>query len=211
MYLSTRLQRVRACYSLPALFAVANITLEALLQFVSAEADNPDGTEVPSQTAYQAVPFQYNNAEQDEPTTTIEEPVPAAPSILDVPFVPSFAVPAAVRGHLPETDRMHKVQHPSLVQCLAQSDISATLIDKLCCLVQIILQTAKYVRQAGGQTEFVLRVRQAGNSNFSFLDPNNHQYPYFRWLVSTKPEVSSCLLQIQAAAQFLQQLFSKSQ
>ena len=56
--------------------------------------------------------------------------------------------------------------------------------------LQIILQTAKFVRQAGGQTEFVLRVKQAGNPNFRFLEPNDQQHPYFRWLVATKPEVS---------------------
>ena len=56
--------------------------------------------------------------------------------------------------------------------------------------MQIILQTAKFVRQAGGQTEFVLRVKQAANPNFSFLEPNDQRHPYFRWLVSTKPEVN---------------------
>lgn len=56
--------------------------------------------------------------------------------------------------------------------------------------MQIILQTAKYVRQSGGQTEFVLRVKQASNPNFQFLDPTSQQHAYFRWLVSTKPEVT---------------------
>ena len=56
-------------------------------------------------------------------------------------------------------------------------------------MLQIILQTAKYVRQSGGQTEFVLRVKQAYNPNFEFLDPKSLQHAYFRWLVATKPEV----------------------
>lgn len=56
-------------------------------------------------------------------------------------------------------------------------------------MLQIILQTAKYVRQSGGQTEFVLRVKQAYNPNFEFLEPKSLQHAYFRWLVATKPEV----------------------
>ena len=60
--------------------------------------------------------------------------------------------------------------------------------------MQIILQTAKFVRQAGPQTEFVLRVKQAANPNFNFLEPDDHLHPYFRWLVATKPEVSSSAL-----------------
>ncbi len=62
--------------------------------------------------------------------------------------------------------------------------------------LQIILQTAKFVRQAGGQTEFVLRVKQAANPNFNFLEPSDLQHPYFRWLVSTKPEVQLCRLPV---------------
>ena len=58
-------------------------------------------------------------------------------------------------------------------------------------MLQIILQTAKYVRQSGGQTEFVLRVKQANNPNFEFLEPNSSHHAYFRWLVSTKPEVNA--------------------
>jgi hypothetical protein len=63
--------------------------------------------------------------------------------------------------------------------------------------LQIILQTAKFVRQAGGQTEFVLRVKQAANPNFNFLEPSDLQHPYFRWLVSTKPEVQLCHANLQ--------------
>ena len=73
-----------------------------------------------------------------------------------------------------------------LAEVLASLDKHVTL---LCLVLQIILQTAKFVQQAGGQTEFVLRVKQAANPNFSFLEPNDQQHPYFRWLVSTKPEV----------------------
>lgn len=57
-------------------------------------------------------------------------------------------------------------------------------------MLQIILQTAKYVRHSGGQTEFVLRVKQANNPNFEFLEPSSLHHAYFRWLVSTKPEVN---------------------
>ena len=44
-------------------------------------------------------------------------------------------------------------------------------------------QTAKFVREVGGQTEFVLGVKQAANPAFAFLKPSNRLHPYFRWLV----------------------------
>lgn len=53
------------------------------------------------------------------------------------------------------------------------------------------MQTAKFVRGSGGQTEFVLRVKQAGNANFRFLDPKDRLHSYFRWLVETNPQVST--------------------
>lgn len=119
--------------------------------------------ELESSAAYAAVPFLYSKSEahaQPETDQALPPSRPAAPAVPDIAFTPTFAVPASVQEHLPETERMHK----------------------------IILQTAKFVRQAGGQTEFVLRVKQAANPNFSFLEPNDLQHPYFRWLVSTKPE-----------------------
>ncbi|DBA94232.1 TPA: hypothetical protein ACH3X1_001855 [Trebouxia sp. C0004] len=118
---------------------------------------------VDSSAAYAAVPFVYSDSEahvQPEPGQALPPSRPAAPAVPDIAFTPTFAVPASVQKHLPKTERMHK----------------------------IILQTAKFVCQAGGQTEFVLRVKQAANPNFSFLEPNDLQHPYFRWLVLTKPE-----------------------
>ena len=55
-------------------------------------------------------------------------------------------------------------------------------------MLQIIAQTAKFVRQAGRQSIFVLRVKQEGNPNFAFLKPDDPLYAYFQWLVDTCPE-----------------------
>lgn len=49
--------------------------------------------------------------------------------------------------------------------------------------MQIIAQTANFVRGAGRQSIFVLRVKQGGNPKFAFLMPDNPLHPYFQWLV----------------------------
>ncbi|CAL8465992.1 g5528 [Coccomyxa elongata] len=48
----------------------------------------------------------------------------------------------------------------------------------------IMMQTAKFVRESGGHSELVLRVRQAANPNFAFLRPDDPRHAYFRWLVT---------------------------
>lgn len=55
--------------------------------------------------------------------------------------------------------------------------------------VQIMAQTAAYVRRVGRQSEFVLRVKQGDNPVFGFLMPAHWLHPYFRWLVDSSPEV----------------------
>lgn len=55
--------------------------------------------------------------------------------------------------------------------------------------VQIMAQTARFVREAGGQAEFVLRVRQAANPAFAFLAPGDRCHAYFRWLLEAAPQV----------------------
>lgn len=68
--------------------------------------------EVESSAAYAAVPFVYSNSEaheQPEPGQALPLSRPAAPAVPDVAFTPTFAVPASVQKHLPETERMHKV------------------------------------------------------------------------------------------------------
>ena len=62
------------------------------------------------------------------------------------------------------------------------------------------MQTAKFVRGSGGQTEFVLRVKQAGNPNFRFLDPKDRLHSYFRWLVETNPQVSTFCLHLHSTS-----------
>ena len=53
--------------------------------------------------------------------------------------------------------------------------------------MQIVAQTAKFVRGAGKQSVFVLRVKQVGNPNFAFLDPGHPLHPYFQWLIDHPP------------------------
>ena len=55
--------------------------------------------------------------------------------------------------------------------------------------MQIMASTAKFVREAGGQIEIVLRVKQAKNPKMQFLVPGNELHAYFRWLVDKSPEV----------------------
>ena len=54
---------------------------------------------------------------------------------------------------------------------------------------QIMEQTARFVRDVGGQTEFLLGVQQAANPAFSFLKPHHRLHPYFRWLVQEGAQV----------------------
>lgn len=48
---------------------------------------------------------------------------------------------------------------------------------------KIIEETARFVREHGGQADFILRVKQASNPNFMFLRPDHVLYPYYRYLV----------------------------
>jgi hypothetical protein len=49
-------------------------------------------------------------------------------------------------------------------------------------------QTARFVREAGGQAEFVLRVRQAANPAFAFLAPGARCHAFYRWLLDAAPQ-----------------------
>jgi hypothetical protein len=46
--------------------------------------------------------------------------------------------------------------------------------------LQIISQTAKFVRGNGSQVEVLLRVKHGGNPNFAFLKPDDRLFPYYR-------------------------------
>lgn len=59
----------------------------------------------------------------------------------------------------------------------------------------MIAQTAAFVREAGGQSEFRLGVAQAGNPNFAFLRPDDRLFPYYRWLLQADPQVHALLTQ----------------
>lgn len=54
--------------------------------------------------------------------------------------------------------------------------------------VQVIKQTADFVRSSGGQLEVLLRVKQGGNPLFGFLLPADRLHPFYRWLVETRPQ-----------------------
>ncbi|KAL9678609.1 hypothetical protein QQ045_016457 [Rhodiola kirilowii] len=70
-------------------------------------------------------------------------------------FSPPFPVPENLIQNLPPTEKVH----------------------------QIIGRTAQFVREHGGQSEVVLRVKQGDNPTFGFLMPNHHLHAYFRFLV----------------------------
>lgn len=54
-------------------------------------------------------------------------------------------------------------------------------------LVQIMTQTAAFVRAHGGSVEVMLRLKQAANSRFTFLMPADRLFPWYRWLVEEGP------------------------
>lgn len=68
-------------------------------------------------------------------------------------------------------------------------------------------QTARFVRESGGHSELVLRVRQAQNPNFAFLRPDDRLHAYFRWLVQAAPQVgfthAPMCIQVHTAGAFL--------
>ena len=47
-----------------------------------------------------------------------------------------------------------------------------------CIWRQVMLNTSRFVAEAGGQAELVLRVRQATNPNFAFLKPVSQHWQY---------------------------------
>ena len=51
------------------------------------------------------------------------------------------------------------------------------------------MQTAAFVREAGGQSEFRLGMQQAGNPNFGFLRPGDRLFAYYRWVLQFDPQV----------------------
>ncbi|KAJ4981730.1 hypothetical protein NE237_032567 [Protea cynaroides] len=70
-------------------------------------------------------------------------------------FLPPFLVPESLLQNLPPTEKVH----------------------------QIIARTAIFVRKHGGQSEFVLNVKQRANRAFGFLMPDHHLHAYFKFLV----------------------------
>ncbi|KAJ7525274.1 hypothetical protein O6H91_17G043900 [Diphasiastrum complanatum] len=70
-------------------------------------------------------------------------------------YHPPFPLPKDLEANLPPSEKVH----------------------------QIIAGTAKFVSEHGGQSEIILRVKQANNPSFGFLMPDNHLHAYFRYLV----------------------------
>jgi hypothetical protein len=56
-------------------------------------------------------------------------------------------------------------------------------------ITQILVETARFVRSNGGQVEVLLRVKQAANPAFKFLEPGHVLHPYYRWVLDTDPQV----------------------
>lgn len=53
---------------------------------------------------------------------------------------------------------------------------------------QIMVGTAKFVSEHGGQSEIILKVKQGSNPMFGFLNPDHYLHEYFRFLVQN-PEL----------------------
>lgn len=146
--------------------------------------------------AYIAAEYTYDAYVPDDGVTQHDAalPAPSAAIVDDTPFVPRFSVPDALCDALPATRKQHKV-------CLLQPNWLHPLIQQIVCYfyctsntsMQIIQETASFVRSAGGQMEIVLRVRQGTTPQFSFLMPTDRLHPYYRWVLETDPQVSrSC-------------------
>ncbi|KAK9850430.1 hypothetical protein WJX84_009010 [Apatococcus fuscideae] len=123
-----------------------------------------DTDESESMPAEPVVPSEYaavGFAYAAEPATPITPAfgINARPEALDV-YLPPVNYPAHLGEHLPESGRIFKV----------------------------MVQTAGFVREAR-QMEFLLRVKQAHNKNFSFLMPGTKLHPFFRWLVDANPAI----------------------
>lgn len=86
--------------------------------------------------------------------------------------------------------------HPvDLLHCLCPSHLPPVH-------AQIIAQTAKFVRGNGILVEVKLRVQQAGNPKFEFLNTQDRLYPYYRCvqgLVSAVDQVVSPVLHMCAS------------
>ncbi|GAX76469.1 hypothetical protein CEUSTIGMA_g3914.t1 [Chlamydomonas eustigma] len=75
-------------------------------------------------------------------------------------FRPPFAVPTHLSDVVPSSEKQHK----------------------------ILVETARFVRTNGGQVEVLLRVKQAKNPAFKFLEPGHALHPYYRWVLDTDPQ-----------------------
>lgn len=58
--------------------------------------------------------------------------------------------------------------------------------------VQVVRQTADFVREGGQQLEVLLRVKQAGNPAFAFLEPADRLHPFYRCVRSLSAKLESC-------------------
>ncbi|KAK9822859.1 hypothetical protein WJX81_005320 [Elliptochloris bilobata] len=91
------------------------------------------------------------------------------------------AVAAAVDGHLGEAPQFVPRFDVAIPERLVARLPRSAREQK------IMAQTARFVREAGGQAEFVLRVRQAANPAFAFLAHGDRCHAYFRWLLDVAP------------------------
>lgn len=60
--------------------------------------------------------------------------------------------------------------------------------------LQVLRQTADFVRGGGPQLEVLLRVKQAGSPAFAFLDPSDRLHPFYRCrpAAAARPALSPC-------------------
>ena len=117
------------------------------------------------------------------------------------PFVANFPVSAQLRGHLPTAQRQYQVglgiraamscpapscpalscRHERPPPALHPCPTPPTSTRPVCYhRVQLLRQTADFVRRGGAQLEVLLRVKQAGDRRFTFLEPADRLHPFYR-------------------------------
>lgn len=125
--------------------------------------------------ASNAVPFQYPD-NNEEP---LPEPPPSSHDTSDIPPAPNAAkdlgvIPVASSSFCPPylvlPDHLKAVNLPTSER-----------------QHKIITETAKFLRINGGQVEVLLKVKQASNPNFGFLNHDHPLHPYYRWIVDANP------------------------
>ncbi|KAI5059464.1 hypothetical protein GOP47_0025783 [Adiantum capillus-veneris] len=118
-----------------------------------------------------------SSAPREEPQYTDESLKPSAGGYQAVPF--SYSVDGTENGTQTEGPHRSTGFHPPF-------PVPDFLLPKLPPtekVHQIIAGTAKFVKEHGGQSEVLLKVKQGSNPMFGFLNVDHHLHEYYRFLV----------------------------